>query len=92
MSKIKDQVSEILQTAIKECGFPEREIILDIPKDEKFGDASSNVAMTLSKELKTPPRKIAEEIISKINIDNKLITKTQIAGARKTALSWKSCC
>ncbi|MFZ1319927.1 MAG: arginine--tRNA ligase [Ignavibacteria bacterium] len=81
MSKIKDQVSEILQTAIKECGFPEREIILDIPKDEKFGDASSNVAMTLSKELKTPPRKIAEEIISKINIDNKLITKTEIAGA-----------
>ncbi|HQY20961.1 MAG TPA: arginine--tRNA ligase [Ignavibacteria bacterium] len=81
MSKIKDQVSEILQSAIKECGFPEREIVLDIPKDEKFGDASSNVAMTLSKELKTPPRKIAEEIISKISIDNKLITKTEIAGA-----------
>jgi len=81
MSKIKDQVSEILQAAIKECGFPEREIVLDIPKDEKFGDASSNVAMTLSKELKTPPRKIAEEIISKISIDNKLITKTEIAGA-----------
>jgi len=81
MSKIKDQVSEILQAAIKEYGFPEREIVLDIPKDEKFGDASSNVAMTLSKELKTPPRKIAEEIISKISIDNKLITKTEIAGA-----------
>lgn len=81
MSKIKDQVSEILSEAIKECGFPERDIILDIPKDEKFGDASSNVAMTLSKELKSPPRKIAEEIISKINSDNKLITKTEIAGA-----------
>ncbi|WP_462325142.1 arginine--tRNA ligase [Desulfoplanes sp.] len=35
---------------------------LEPPKDEKFGDLASNLAMMLAKQAKTAPRKIAEEI------------------------------
>ncbi|MFA5089845.1 MAG: arginine--tRNA ligase [Candidatus Omnitrophota bacterium] len=36
-----------------------KEINLDIPADNRFGDLSTNVAMQLSKELKAPPQEIA---------------------------------
>ncbi|HAY34434.1 MAG TPA: arginine--tRNA ligase [Ignavibacteria bacterium] len=81
MSKLKEQVAEIIYNAVKESGYQISEIYLDKPKDEKFGDLSSNAAMTLAREFKLPPRKIAEEIISKIKTDDGFITKAEIAGA-----------
>ncbi|MBK9334763.1 MAG: arginine--tRNA ligase [Ignavibacteria bacterium] len=81
MSKLKDQIAEIIIKAVSDTGYPVKEIFLDKPKEDKFGDLSSNAAMTLAKELKLPPRKIAEEIISRIETGNNLITKTEIAGA-----------
>ncbi len=35
----------------------------EIPRDEKFGDLSVNVAMRLAKELKKSPRAVAEEFL-----------------------------
>ena len=53
-------------------------IIIDIPKDKNNGDYSSNIAMQLTKVLKTNPREIANKIID--NISNENIIKVEIAG------------
>jgi len=37
---------------------------LEIPKDKKFGDLSTNIALRLSRDLKESPREIASEICS----------------------------
>ena len=52
-----------LQTLVQDKGWqwPDK-ATLEPPKDEKFGDLASNVAMMLTKQAKMPPRKIAEEI------------------------------
>ncbi|RKY93184.1 MAG: arginine--tRNA ligase [Ignavibacteriae bacterium] len=55
-------------------------ISFDIPKIETHGDLSCNAAMLLTKTLKKNPRQIAEEIISNLNIDEKIIEKAEIAG------------
>lgn len=49
------------------------------PKDEGFGDLSTPVAMVLTKLLKKPPRKIAEDIVSAIGARD-FFEKIDIAG------------
>ncbi|MEP7146806.1 MAG: arginine--tRNA ligase, partial [bacterium] len=78
---MKKYLEEILAEAFKKLNYPEKNIQFDKPKDEKNGDLSSNVAMLLAKDLKSPPGKIAEEIINNLNYDNGLISKIEIAGA-----------
>jgi arginyl-tRNA synthetase len=58
----------------------EIELVFDTPKMEAHGDLSCNAAMILSKKLKRNPREIATEIISKLKIDESIISKTEIAG------------
>jgi arginyl-tRNA synthetase len=58
----------------------EIELVFDTPKMEAHGDISCNAAMILSKKLKRNPREIATEIISKLKIDESIISKTEIAG------------
>ncbi len=45
------------------------QVILSIPDDERFGDLSSNIAMQLSKQLKMPPRQIADKIVALLKKD-----------------------
>jgi arginyl-tRNA synthetase len=58
----------------------ETELVFDTPKIEAHGDLSSNAAMILSKKLKKNPKEIANEILSNLNIDKTIISKTEIAG------------
>ncbi|MGQ9806325.1 MAG: arginine--tRNA ligase [Chlorobiales bacterium] len=74
-------ISEI-KKALAEFGVePSREILIEKPNDEKFGDASSNVAMTLAKELKKNPRQIAQELVAKFKFNPEHIERVDIAGA-----------
>jgi arginyl-tRNA synthetase len=77
---LNNYIKEILTKALKELNLSVREIHFDKPKDEKFGDLSSNISLILSKEIKSPPRKIAENIVSKLEYDSNLISKVEIAG------------
>ncbi len=52
----------------------------EIPADRKNGDYSANGAFMLSKALRMPPRKIAEEILNKINLDSTYFEKCEVAG------------
>ncbi len=55
-------------------------IQLEIPKDEQHGDFACNIAMLLAKELRMPPRKIAEAIVAEIATGGE-IEKVEVAGA-----------
>ena len=81
MGKLKKYLTEIfIEASNKSPYLKDIKITFEIPKNELQGDLSSNAALLLSKQLKEPPRKIAEEILSALVIDKNIIEKTEIAG------------
>lgn len=52
--------------------------MIEIPKEAMFGHFSTNIAFLISKNLKKPPRKIAEEVLNKFICS--IVEKTEIAG------------
>jgi arginyl-tRNA synthetase len=78
---LKKYLQKIFVEASQQLPYlAEIDLSFDIPKIEIHGDLSSNAAMMLSKKLKKNPREIAAEILSKLKIDDKIISKTEIAG------------
>lgn len=71
MIKIETDLINIIKKALKEA-FPElsekvfEDILLEIPKEKKFGDFSTSIAMKLSKNLRKAPLDIAAHIIKHI--------------------------
>lgn len=78
---MKNYLTKIISYAFQKLNYPEISIHFDRPKEEKFGDYSTNAAMLLAKDLKSPPRKIAEELINNLEYDKDVISKVEIAGA-----------
>ena len=66
--------------ALEEAIDIAEKIQLEVPKDEQHGDFACNIAMLLAKELRMPPRKIAEAIAAKVEIGGE-IQKVEVAGA-----------
>lgn len=52
----------------------------EIPADKSHGDFAVNVAMVSAKILKMPPRKIAELICSKLEVEGSFFSRYEIAG------------
>jgi arginyl-tRNA synthetase len=77
---MKDTLKQIIKEALLKINVVKdiNQIAIEIPKDNSFGDYSSNIAMQLVKELGKNPRLIAEDIIN--NINDKNIIKMEIAG------------
>ncbi|MBX7043093.1 MAG: arginine--tRNA ligase [Ignavibacteria bacterium] len=78
---LKKYLEEEILSSLDKLGIARREIVFDKPKEEKFGDYSTNIAMLLAKELKQPPRKIASDILERMKIDKAKISNAEIAGA-----------
>ncbi len=55
-------------------------LMVEIPKDSKNGDYSSNIAMRLAKQLKKNPREIALGIKEQLELSTDIITKVEVAG------------
>jgi arginyl-tRNA synthetase len=53
---------------------------VEIPQDRTHGDFASNIAMISAKAFHMPPRKIAEAIISKIDLNGTCLSKVETAG------------
>ena len=81
--QIIDSVTVALKANMADGTFIEAEIPrfkTEIPADRNNGDYSANAAFMLSKALRMPPRKIAEEIQNKIDLANTYFEKCEIAG------------
>lgn len=68
---INDIKGRLKEAAIKSYGNELADIspVVDAASNPTFGDFQSNLALTLSKQLKQPPRAIAEQIVSKVEFD-----------------------
>jgi arginyl-tRNA synthetase len=82
---MKRALEEILRKALEAVGAgPEVEIEMEVPKEERFGDLSTPVAMGLARGLKKPPRDIAKEIVRIIEREKEagggLFERIDIAG------------
>lgn len=78
---MKKYLTKIFTEAGQKLPFlNEINLAFNTPKIESHGDLSCNAAMLLSKKLKKNPREIAQEIISCLSLNVKIISKTEIAG------------
>jgi len=77
---MKDYLNNKVSKALKKLGFENYPLTFERPKEEKFGDLSSNIAMIIGKANKRNPREIANEIINNIGLPDKYISKAEIAG------------
>ncbi|TKJ39819.1 arginine--tRNA ligase [candidate division LCP-89 bacterium B3_LCP] len=73
-------VKGLIVKSLGDLDFPEVPIVIEVPPDPNMGDRSCTVALSLAKQLKQPPRQIAEQIKNVLPIDSDPITKVEIAG------------
>jgi len=76
---MKKKLHDIIEQAVNQLGVSAPEIVIELPKEESFGDLATPAAMSLSKILKKPPRKIAEDIVNAI-AEKDVFEKIDIAG------------
>lgn len=83
---MKKEVEETVISALEELragwgiqNIPEVDV--EIPKNESMGHVATTVALRLTKVLKIPPRKIAEDILSRIDTEKGPFDRIEIGGA-----------
>jgi len=77
---MKRDVAALLAEALDAlCTSPRTPVEIEVPREESFGDLSTPLAMGLAKVLKKPPKKIAEDIVSRLK-DSSIFEKIEIAG------------
>lgn len=76
-------MDKILRTVIEErlrdMGLKEPTVEFEIPRDERLGDLSTPVSMSISRVMRKPPREIAERIVDSIK-DMDILESVNIAG------------
>jgi len=75
---IKDKIIKALKDS-----SGAREINLEFPDNEAFGDFTTNIALILAKKTNSNPHELAEGIVSKLDIDpdlDPIIEKIEVAG------------
>ncbi len=80
MRKIESYLLNKINNALTALSFPIIDFTFEIPKIDKHGDLSVNIAMLLAGQLKQNPREIAQKIINQLNLDETFITKVEMAG------------
>ncbi|MEG0826355.1 MAG: arginine--tRNA ligase [Bacilli bacterium] len=73
-----ENLKKIINESLLKLDVVKENIVLEIPKDSKNGDYSTNIAMQLAHELNKSPVVIAKEIVE--NINSLLIEKLEIKG------------
>lgn len=82
IESILNSIKEKINLVLKEMGVEEDvEIFFEVPKEESFGDYSTNVAMRLAKVLRKAPFAIANDIIAKLDLEALHLEKAEVAGA-----------
>lgn len=88
-AKIKDQITKVIGDACavledkKVFKFEQGYLVpieIEIPKDKKNGDFSSNIAMKITKMVKKNPRETAELLLENFDLGDTYIDRCEIAG------------
>lgn len=82
--QVRELVMNALGVCIRDGIFPAEPINpfnVERPADPKNGDVSTNAAMVCAKAFRSAPRKIAEEIVAKIDLGETYFEKCEVAGA-----------
>jgi len=77
----QEYIKEQLKLFLAKHKIEDAEIILQKPKEEKFGDFSTNLTMQLARYLRKSPKDIAGKIIAEREANPTYISKMEIAGA-----------
>ena len=75
-----ESIQHALSAVLAEMGAGDAEVKLERPRDSAHGDVATNVAMTLARVLKRPPCDIAEEIVSRLDLESAGLESAEIAG------------
>ena len=73
---MREKIREIIQKIIEDKDI---NFTVEIPKEKKFGDYSTNIAMVLTKKMKKNPREIANDLVEKLK-NFEIFEKIEIAG------------
>ena len=79
MIKIVSQLTDTLIKSLSSLEYPENNIQLSPPNNSEFGDLSTNVALTLSKDLKQNPMNIGKAIVDNLSLPEDLIDEVTIS-------------
>ena len=82
IEKVKSPLIEEIKASIEKANLAEDipEIKVEIPKDTKNGDYSTNIAMVLTKVAKRNPREIAQAIVDNLDTSKANVKQVDIAG------------
>lgn len=78
--QLKEKITKILEIEIPEIKEVEKNLKIETPKEEKFGDFSINAAFLLTKYLKKKPLEIANQIKEILEKED-IFEKVEVAGA-----------
>jgi arginyl-tRNA synthetase len=80
---VKERLQEALRQVLSQVVGPDGalpEIALETPRNPEHGDFACNAAMLLAKQLREPPRAIAERIVAALPVGSGLIVRAEVAG------------
>ncbi len=83
MNQIENRLKETIKKNVELCfdhSMSLDEIVIEIPKDNSFGDYATNVAMRLAKPLRSNPKNIAETLAEKLREESEFIRTVEVAG------------
>jgi len=75
---ILPQLIQALADSLSALGFPERDVKISPPNNSDFGDLSTNVALTLAKDARKNPIKIANDIKDSLELPEGLIEEVSV--------------
>ena len=83
LASLRDKIMSLVETLenqeIISSGLNKDSITVETPKDDAFGDLSSNVALVLSKQANSNPRELAKYFVKQLSKDHS-IESIEIAG------------
>jgi arginyl-tRNA synthetase len=77
-------VTEAIRAALSRVaagmGSPEADFVLERPREAGHGDLATNLAMVLARAQKSNPRKLADAIVTRLDLPEGIVSRTEIAG------------
>jgi arginyl-tRNA synthetase len=81
---IEGYLADRVRDAVDQAGLTPpggARVELEVPRDPDHGDWSSNVALTLAKTARRPPREVARALVDAFEVDPDVLAAVEIAGA-----------